>query len=150
MEPPTPLDRAPRRLGWCAGALLLGLWATWWARCLTTNRLSGRRWTWIYAHHHLGFDLLYCYKASLAWLSGVDPYLQPYGDPRVFHYPPITLLFFTWCVPFNFRTATILWTGVIALVVAASGRVAWKARNSLGLEGIPWPLALSAILFSSP
>ena len=152
MRRPITSARAVRRIGWCAGALLLGLWAIWWATSLTRNRLSGRNWTWIpaHGHPHLGLDLLYSYKASLAWLGGMDPYLQPYGDPRVFHYPPITLLFFTWCAPFSFRTATILWTGVIALVVAASGRVAWKARNSLGLEGIPWPLALAAILFSSP
>jgi hypothetical protein len=173
MEPPTALDRTPRRLGWRAGALLLALWVIWWAAKslfpkwegeapaepvpqhqtarqeprppeeppfgtdsnLTKDKLYGQRWTWICPNDQwcLGHDFIYCYKASLAWLDRVDPYLQPYGDSRVFHYPPITLFFFTWCALFSFATAKALWTAVIALVVAASGWVACKARDSLGL-----------------
>jgi hypothetical protein len=106
--------------------------------------------TWVNSNSILGGDFLANYRAARAWLAGINPYLEPFGDPAPYLYAPILFRLFAWCHFFDARSAVFLW--MVALVAMSSfGAVAsWRARRALALSAVPLPFVLGAVLCSFP
>lgn len=135
-----------------AGLAMLLVWGLAWGTSIHRGRLVGSTRVWICAWDFLGLDFLNNYQASRHWLAGGDPYREPFGDPlaRKFCYPPVVLPLFAWCGWFRPQAAVVLWMGVLAGLAALGTMQACRARRQLGLWKVPLPLALAAVLGSTP
>src|SRR5262249_38534766 len=133
-----------------AGLALLAFFACWWAASAWQDQLVGADGTWVNSNSILGGDFLANYRAARAWLAGINPYLEPFGDPAPYLYAPILFRLFAWCYFFDARSAVLLW--MVALVAMSSfGAVAsWRARCALALSAVPLPFVLGAVLCSFP
>jgi hypothetical protein len=146
-----------RRLAGLAGLLLLALWGAAWGLSLRQNRLVGARFTWVPAWDFLGLDFLNPCMASRHWVAGGDPYRELFGDPRegtrlngTFCYPPVVLPLFAWCALVTPQTAVVLWVGALTALAVFGAVLAWRCRRRLGLADLPLPLAVGAVLCSTP
>jgi hypothetical protein len=134
------------------GLLALALWAAWWGVSWRRNSLVQVEKTWIMGWHFLGLDFLNNYQASRHWLAGGDAYRESIGDPlqRAFCYPPLVLPTFAWCAWFPAQRALhIFLLGLVAITGAGVWRLK-RGRSELGLQPVPFPLILAAVLFSTP
>jgi hypothetical protein len=109
------------------------------------------------AWEFLGLDFLNPCLAARHWAAGGDPYREPFGDPREqtrffgkFCYPPAVLPLFAWCALVRPQTAVVVWVGVLAALAVFGAVLAWRARRRLGLSELPLPLAVGALLCSTP
>ena len=113
--------------------------------------MKGNR-TWIPAFEHLGIDFANNYQASRHWMTGGNPFREPFGDPlnRAFAYPPLTLRAFAWCQALSERGAYRVWWAALVVLASLGAWAAWRTRRELGLWGLPLPCRLAAILWSTP
>lgn len=134
------------------GVAVLTWWGSWWVGNFNRNKLQKSPPAWFPRFDYLGVDFLHNYRAARHWLTGGDPYREPFGDPlnRKLCYPPAVLPFFAWCYAVPERTAVVAWTVVLAGFAAAGTVAAWQTRKELGLTPVPLPFALAAILTCSP
>ncbi len=134
------------------GIVLLTIWGLWWTGSVFIGRLIDGNKTWIDSYWHLGVDLQHSYAASRHWLSGGDPYMQPFGDEldRRYNFPPVTLPLFAWSRWIDYDTAVALWTVALTAMVAAAAHVASRARRYLGLSVLPGVLVIALSLWSTP
>ena len=136
---------------WITGWVLLGVWALWWGLSFSNHVLVFGAKTLVPAWYVLGLDLFHNYFGSLAWLSGRDPYLVPFGDNRgLYAYPPIVLPLFGWSAWVSFSTAAIIFACCIAAVTTIATTLSLHFRRSAGLMALPAPLSVGAVLLSLP
>jgi glycosyl transferase family 87 len=136
---------------WFLGLALLGCWLAWWGISLYRNRLLFSEALWPFSFPYLGHDLKYNYAAANVWMDGGNPYaplVEHHG--RIFGYPPSMLWFFTWCRFVNFQAATWIWFAALLGVTFAACLACRRWRERTLQQAIPWPLALAALLFSTP
>lgn len=132
--------------------LALLIWALWWLGSLADFRLRYAGISWLPALDHLGYDFFHNYLGTQAWLQGLNPYLEDFGDERGrFAYLPFVLPLFSWVgLTPDLRVATTLW----ALFVAAACAVGvWQIRGFRRAQGwseFTFPAMLALVLWSAP
>jgi hypothetical protein len=140
------------RLASALGALVLVVWAGYWAMSLRANHMLAAEKTWVPAHEFLGLDFQSNWFAVRHWLAGGDPYSEPFDDPlgRPLVNPPLVLPLFAWTGLFSIRRATAVWfAALVGLAVLAAWAVG-GVRRELRLEAIPLPVRVAALLCSMP
>jgi hypothetical protein len=134
------------------GAALLAGWAALWAAGLSMGRLPGRTLYWFEPFDRLGLDFEANYQGPACRLAGGDPYrdlaLGPFADR--YAYPPALLWLFAWAPLLPLRAAALVWLAASVLIAAAGAWAAVRTRARLGLWRVPGPLALAAVLCSTP
>lgn len=140
-------QRSLAALGWG----LVAVWAWWWWWNYSADCLIGQ--TWILTWPTLGIDFSSNFLAVHLAAGGENPYRQAVDVRGFYGYPPLVLGLFFWCVLFplgKFKTAAVCWSLAAATLTGLATRLAWLQRRALGLSAIPWPLALGAVLLSTP
>jgi SAM-dependent methyltransferase len=135
-----------------AAGLALAIWVWWWIASLSGFALRTPLESWLPVWRFLGLDLMHNYLGARAWLDGVNPYLQPFGDPRgLYAYPPIVLPLFGWAAWVRDPAVVVgIWVFVIA---AGCGLCLWQVRRFRlreGLTDVPLLAMLALVLWSAP
>ena len=136
-----------------AGLLLLLIWCVWWTVSLVQERMLFTEDTWIRMAFFgpvstYGVDFLRCIdRPTRIWLAGLDQY----ADREIlFPYAPIINRLFIWVALTTPENSLRIWICVAAAFAVTGAVAAVKARRELGLNEGSIPLAVAAILFSTP
>lgn len=145
---------SPRKISSILGFVVVTLWTCWWIGSLLEDppRLLFANASWLPAWNFLGLDLMHNHLGARAWLQGINPYLQDFGDPRgLYTYPPVVLPFFAWAafIP-DSRVATGLWAIFIATTCLFCLKDIQAFRHNRGLVDMPLLAMLALVLWSSP
>ncbi len=134
------------------GIAALIWWATYWNNSVRKMHVRPSPPTWYEPFQFLSLDFLHNYQASRFWLDGHDPYRANFGDPigRKLCYPPIVLVYFSWCKLLSVGKAIGVWTIALGLMASLGAYAAWLARRRLGLTPVPVFFALAAVVTSVP
>jgi hypothetical protein len=150
--PPTKARRLGRPgavLG-LLGLTALAFWGVWWVDSVRADRLVGGQHTWIPVLPFLAGDFVHNVDPpSRFWVAGGDPY-QDTPMTFCYPYPPVVPRLFAWVGLLTPRTAMVVWLVALAAIAAAGTRACWSTRRELGLCEVPLPIALAAVLYSSP
>jgi Glycosyltransferase family 87 len=139
-----------RASAWVLGLILLGIWCLWWVNSVRKDRLvSGQR-TWIPVFPTLACDFIHNLDhPSRVWVAGGDPYKSD-AICISYPYPPLVPRLFAWSSLLTPERATVTWLCTLSLIAIAGAWTSWKARDGLGIQPVPLPLVLVAVLFSTP
>ena len=149
---PSPA-RPPRWRGalGAIGLAVLAVWAGWWAASLREGRLLGGERTWVPALPFLAGDFAVHFDhIGRVVAAGGDPYRL--GDPVCCQdlYPPLATRLFAWTAMLSPAAAQGAWLVALAVLAAGGAWAAWRVRAECGLGDVPLPLALAAVLGSTP
>lgn len=127
-------------------------WASYWNNAVRKMHVRPSPPTWYEPFQFLSLDFLHNYQASRFWLDGNDPYRATFGDPigRKLCYPPIVLVYFSWCKLLSVGKAIGVWTITLGALAGLGGYAAWRSRARLGLAPVPVYLLLAAVVTCGP
>lgn len=134
------------------GLAALIWWATYWNSAVKKWHVPRSPATWYGPYEFISLDFLHNYQASRFWIAGGDPYRAEFGDPigRKLCYPPIVLVYFSWCKLLSVGKAIAVWTVVLGTLSCLGAYAAWRHRRELGLAPVPVLFALAAVATSAP
>ncbi len=135
-------------LGW--GLILL--WVGGWVVSFQQNRFLLGSASWVPMLPMIAGDFqVHIDHVARVQAAGIDPY-HVTGDwvCGLYPYPPMIARSFAWVIFFNTPTAAFLWQGTLALIMGISGVAVARSRCDLGLDSIPRPVLIAALLFSTP
>lgn len=130
-------------------ALLLG-WGAWWSESIRQDHLIGARSLWVPALPFLAGDFVVSIDpAARYWAAGGNPYDTP-SFGKLYIYPPLVSRLFGWTSLVRPELAVGIWLAATTALAAAGAWWSWRTRCALGLDQIPLPLLIAAILYSTP
>jgi hypothetical protein len=132
------------------GLALLCLWSAWWVVNVRCDRLVGSEYTWLHALPSLSGDFTVSIDhVARVRHAGADPYRADWVCKR-FPYPPFVIWLFAWVNLLTPGQSRVVWTALLALLLAAAGASAWLARRRAGLSAVPWSVVVAAFLCTGP
>lgn len=134
------------------GIVALVWWVSYWNAAVKKWHVRPSPATWYEPFQFMSLDFLHNYQASRYWLTTGDPYREAFGDPigRKLCYPPIVLVYFSWCQLVSVHRAIGIWTITLGAMALLGAWAAWSSRRSLGLTPVPITFALAAVVTSAP
>lgn len=132
------------------GLASLLAWGAWWSKSVRKNHLIGAHGFWVPALPFLAGDFVVSIDpAARHWAAGGNPYdLATWG--KIYPYPPFVARLFAWTSLVRPELAVGIWLAATTVLAAAGAWCSWKTRRALGLDEIPLPLVIAALLYSTP